>query len=326
MKISVIVPVYNVEKYLDRCVSSIVNQTYKNLEIILIDDGSADTSPALCDNWAHHDDRIRVIHKNNGGVSSARNAGLQSATGDFITFVDSDDWIELDMIDKLFSLITENNAQISCIGFNSVSSYDIDNGVNDASCDDGIEILNYVGMIKHLTDRCCYLCGKLYCKYLFDNLPNLPDNLSVSEDAMLNCYVFKNAEKMVVSNLKKYNYFRHCESVLSGCITYKMIDDSRNAYKIIENGIERSSSAFPYHVFNRMCNNLFLLNSIIRNNKCLDRYNEIKKDIINAKEYAFNSKYSDVFKLKHRIGIVLLMISPKLYNLSILVRKRIRGY
>jgi len=92
--ISVIVPVYIVEPYLDRCVQSIVNQTYKNLEIILVDDGSPDNSPAMCDAWAEKDSRIRVIHKENGGVSSARNAGLDMATGSYITFVDADDWLE----------------------------------------------------------------------------------------------------------------------------------------------------------------------------------------------------------------------------------------
>lgn len=90
-KVSVIVPVYKVEKYLDRCVQSIVDQTYKNLEILLVDDGSPDSCPARCDAWAVKDDRILVIHKDNGGLSSARNAGLDIAKGTFVTFVDSDD-------------------------------------------------------------------------------------------------------------------------------------------------------------------------------------------------------------------------------------------
>ena len=88
--ISVIIPVYKVEKYLDRCLESIVNQTYKNLEIILVDDGSPDNCPAMCDAWIEKDERIRVIHKENSGVSSARNKGIDVATGDYIGFVDSD--------------------------------------------------------------------------------------------------------------------------------------------------------------------------------------------------------------------------------------------
>lgn len=103
--VSVVVPIYNVEKYLERCVNSILNQTYKNLEVILVDDGSPDNSPALCDKFAEEDSRVKVIHKENGGLSSARNAGINSATGKYIGFVDSDDDIELDMYEKMLNVI-----------------------------------------------------------------------------------------------------------------------------------------------------------------------------------------------------------------------------
>ena len=99
-KISVIVPIYKVEKYLARCVDSIINQTYKNLEIILVDDGSPDGCGAMCDEYAKKDERIKVIHKENGGLSSARNAGLDIATGDYIAFVDSDDRLSSDAYEK----------------------------------------------------------------------------------------------------------------------------------------------------------------------------------------------------------------------------------
>ena len=100
-KISIIVPVYKVEAYLDECISSLVNQTYFNLEIILIDDGSPDNCPLICDGWAERDSRIKVIHKKNEGQSKARNVGLNIATGDYIGFVDSDDWIAPEMYEKL---------------------------------------------------------------------------------------------------------------------------------------------------------------------------------------------------------------------------------
>lgn len=113
-KISVIVPVYNVEKYLVRCVDSIVNQTYENLEIILVDDGSPDASGSICDSFT--DPRIRVIHKENGGLSSARNAGLDIATGDYIGFIDSDDWIAPDMYETMLRMAKEAQAGIVCVG------------------------------------------------------------------------------------------------------------------------------------------------------------------------------------------------------------------
>ena len=100
-KISVIVPVYKVEPYLRKCLDSIVGQTHRNLEIILVDDGSPDNCGAICDEYAARDERIKVIHKENGGVASARNAGLAVASGDYIGWVDSDDWIETDMMSQL---------------------------------------------------------------------------------------------------------------------------------------------------------------------------------------------------------------------------------
>lgn len=111
--ISVIVPVYKVEDYLYRCVESIVNQSYKNLEIILVDDGSPDKCPQMCDEWIKKDSRIKVIHKDNGGLSDARNAGLDIASGEYISFVDSDDWISKNYIEKLYHSIIANNADIS---------------------------------------------------------------------------------------------------------------------------------------------------------------------------------------------------------------------
>lgn len=114
--ISVVVPVYNVEKYLRQCIDSILSQTYMNLEIILVDDGSRDSSGSICDEYAKIDNRIVVLHKPNGGLSSARNAGIDIAKGEYIGFVDSDDWIEHDMYERLFDSICESGADIAVCG------------------------------------------------------------------------------------------------------------------------------------------------------------------------------------------------------------------
>lgn len=114
--ISVIVPVYKVEKYLERCVSSIASQTYRELEIILVDDGSPDRCPAICDAWADRDSRIRVIHKPNGGLSDARNAGMEAATGELMGFIDSDDWIEPRMYELLVCQMQEMQADLAACG------------------------------------------------------------------------------------------------------------------------------------------------------------------------------------------------------------------
>lgn len=115
--ISVVVPVYNVEKYLDRCVKSICSQTYKSLEIILVDDGSADRSGLLCDHYSAHDERIKVIHKTNGGLSDARNAGKAVASGKYICFIDADDWIENSILEQAYNALSENNCNLAIWSF-----------------------------------------------------------------------------------------------------------------------------------------------------------------------------------------------------------------
>lgn len=115
--VTVVLPIYNVEKYLNRCIESVVSQTYQNLEIILVDDGSPDNCPAICDHWAGRDKRIRVIHKQNAGLGMARNSGIEMATGDCICFFDSDDYIEPDLVEKCVKAMQETKAQIVVYGY-----------------------------------------------------------------------------------------------------------------------------------------------------------------------------------------------------------------
>ncbi len=119
--VSIVVPVYNVEKYLDRCLNSIVSQTYRNLEILLVDDGSPDHCPALCEEWAKKDLRIRVIHKKNAGLGMARNTGMELATGDYLCFVDSDDYIAPDMVEKALAMAERTEAEIVIFGLHKVN-------------------------------------------------------------------------------------------------------------------------------------------------------------------------------------------------------------
>ena len=182
-KISVIVPVYKVEKYLDRCVESIVNQTYKNLEIILVDDGSPDNCPAICDAWANKDERIKVIHKENGGVSSARNRGIDAATGDYIGFVDSDDWIEPDMYELLADNAKKYDADISRCG------YFVDWPDHIAQVGNG-GILLYEDIERRCEMLRSYhlvsaLWNKIYRRELFEE-ERLDESLRITEDWQIN--------------------------------------------------------------------------------------------------------------------------------------------
>ena len=115
--ISVIVPIYNVEKYIDTCLKSITKQTYKNIEIILVDDGSTDLSAKLCDEWKKKDKRVKVIHQENKGVAQARNIGIDCATGKYISFIDPDDYIDYQMLEKLYDTLEKTNSQISICKF-----------------------------------------------------------------------------------------------------------------------------------------------------------------------------------------------------------------
>jgi glycosyltransferase involved in cell wall biosynthesis len=124
VKVSIIVPIYNVEKYLDRCMQSLLNQTLKEIEIILVDDGSPDSCPAMCDEYAKRDIRIKVIHKLNGGLGFARNSGLEIATGEFVAFVDSDDYVDLDMYETLYVQAKQLDLDTLFCGFNNVDSID----------------------------------------------------------------------------------------------------------------------------------------------------------------------------------------------------------
>ena len=123
IKISIVIPVYNVELYLDECINSVVNQTYKNIEIILVDDGSTDQCPVKCDEWSKKDNRIKVIHKKNAGLGEARNSGMDIATGDYICFVDSDDYIEIDTIEKIYNILKNFDYDIIHYGFKYVDNY-----------------------------------------------------------------------------------------------------------------------------------------------------------------------------------------------------------
>ncbi|MBQ7776475.1 MAG: glycosyltransferase family 2 protein [Lachnospiraceae bacterium] len=169
--ISVVIPVYNIEKYLERCVYSVREQTYKNLEIILVDDGSTDASGALCDRLATEDARISVFHKENGGSSSARNLGISKAQGEFIGFVDSDDYIEPDMYELLYKATWEFDADIAQIGRDEI---DEEGNALPNICEPPkqVEFIESEAFLKELLMHRgdCSFCTKLVRKSLFENM------------------------------------------------------------------------------------------------------------------------------------------------------------
>lgn len=184
-KISVIVPVYKVEPYLDKCISSIVNQTYKNLEIILVDDGSPDNCPAMCDAWAEKDSRIRVLHQRNQGGGAARNAGLDLASGSLIAFVDSDDYIVPDMYAHLYTLLEQSVDIAECSYVEVVG--------DDAVFACGYETHSYTvqeAMEEHIRDRVFrqLIWNKLYRRHVMDGIRFPTDKRLMMNSLLIGCW------------------------------------------------------------------------------------------------------------------------------------------
>ena len=218
--ISVIVPVYNVELYLNRCVESLVRQTYKHLEIILVDDGSPDECPNICDEWRNKDSRIRVIHKTNGGLSSARNAGLAVAKGEYIAFVDSDDWIHAEYIEHLYVAIKKYEVDIAACDIRWVYT---ESQVEEKSksltklysTEEALETL-----INGETFR-AVAWNKLYHKNLL--IGELFEVGRYHEDEFFTYRIMAKADKMVFVNEKLYYYFQREGSIMNS-ISYKHLD------------------------------------------------------------------------------------------------------
>ena len=208
--ISVIIPVYNVESYLKRCVDSVRQQTYIDLEIILVDDGSTDDSGKLCDNLAAEDNRIRVIHKENGGASSARNTGIDNAKGEYIGFVDSDDIVSEDLYMHLFELLRQNDADLSICGY--VERNAIDDKTK--SCFDGPDIdsknircllsNDVYKIVSEYTTKHLVPWNKLYKKELFDGI-RFKTGVH-HEDTLIMPYIAEKCSKIVESETKLYCY------------------------------------------------------------------------------------------------------------------------
>lgn len=212
-KISVIVPVYNSAKYLRKCIESITGQTYRDLEIILIDDGSADNSGAICDEYAAKDERIIVIHQKNMGASIARNKGLDICTGSYIGFVDGDDWIAPDMYEFLHGAILDHNADISICGYYIETEAD---GVCGAENDDGKTTVysSREAIREVIQDKLIYsyFWDKLYRKEMFSELRFRKG--IILEDIATMYKIFMCAGNIVTCNVPKYYYLQRNNSLL----------------------------------------------------------------------------------------------------------------
>lgn len=223
--VSVIIPIYKAEQYLDHCISSVVNQTYSNLEIILVDDGSPDHCPLLCDVWAAKDNRIRVIHQENAGLSAARNAGLDIASGKFVFLLDSDDYIASFAIERLLISINENNADIAICDFSQGDEIDylFENDFHTAP-----EIIsNSTALLRiYANDKKALqygaACFKLYRQELFKEI-SFPVG-KLFEDIYTTHKLIFRAHKIVVVDIPLYYYYQHPSSIMNSAFNIKKLD------------------------------------------------------------------------------------------------------
>ncbi len=222
-KISVIIPVYKVEKYLRRCVDSIINQTYRNLEIILIDDGSNDGCSAICDEYAIQDKRVKTIHKENGGLSSARNAGLENATGEIIALVDSDDYINSNMFSDMMKQFIENDADIVMCDYQYAYSDEADSKSNSSNNNPIVTIIDGKSAQYQANEsyerRVTFTVAwnKLYRKELFDGI-TYPEGRIHEDEARTHRLLYR-AKKIAYIEYPYYYYFQRQDSIVGKKVT-----------------------------------------------------------------------------------------------------------
>lgn len=222
--VSVIVPIYNVEKYLCRCVDSIINQTYKNLEIILVDDGATDSCGRICDEYKKVDQRFKVIHKKNGGLSDARNAGFRESNGQYICFIDSDDYIDPTYVSTLLFIIRTYNCDIAVCSFKC-----FDELINKRDkVKEKVLVLNNVEMISRMYKSETFVetvvaWNKLYKRNIFDGIEYPVGR--IHEDEAITCELLYKANRIGITNEQLYFYTLRENSITSSSVNRKKLDD-----------------------------------------------------------------------------------------------------
>lgn len=313
-KVSVIVPVYNVEKYLDKCIKSIINQSYKDIEIILVDDGSTDSSPKICDDYAKNDKRIKVIHKENGGLSSARNAGIEIASGDLLSFIDSDDSIEPDLYEKVFSYYNDNDIVVFGI------ERDYPNGKIIKTGFDKVEEIDNITALIYLNNNDAVdlsSCNKIFNKKLFDNV-RFPINKKC-EDYYIMYRIFDAAQSVLLIPFIGYHYFQREGSISRSVVNLDYIYASQSQ---IDYFTEKHSDYLYIARSNFAIANMNLYVFIVRNRL---KESKIKKQLLsNSRKYIKDVVKNHYLKRTRKIKLLSFVFCPHLY--SILVKlKNMRG-
>jgi len=310
-KISVIVPIYNAEKYMDKCIASVLNQTHKNLELLLINDGSADNSQARCLEYADKDSRVRVINQDNAGPAKARNRGINEATGEFLFFVDSDDWVEQNAIEKMLEVIDDKIDIVQC---RSRKMYDDGHEDTDIWKESTLRMNSYDAMKDYLWSDYPIIrfavWGKLIRKSITEGL-TFPD-IKHGEDVVFNAYLIDKAAEIIYIPDILYNFAVRENSISHTMILEERIKDSlirdENITKLI----------FSKKVYKPFYNRVYWGRIMNIFNRSCQAYKYDRKD--------WKSKVRDLYKyfrqietlniglsVKQRIIVTFYRIAPNVY-------------
>ena len=306
--VSIIVPIYNTEKYLRRCIESIIGQTLDNIEIILVDDGSNDGSSSICDEYYHKDKRIKVIHKENGGVSSARNKGIEVSTGRYIGFIDSDDWAESNMFEVLYKQAIKYDCDISVCGvYESEYEKDLCSEVfvynKEDFCSEMFSGESFEG----------YTPNKLFKRSIIKNI-RFREDIDILED-LLFIYEILNSNnnmKMVYNTKKLYHYIKWNGSALHQEFTKKSYS-SIEAFRYMYEDSLINYPAISNHIFNRYINqNVSEANRFVKANCKEEEYLLTLRD--NIKSNYENIKKNCNLSIKRKFTIWLINKNLDLYS------------
>lgn len=307
--VSIIVPIYNVEPYLRQCVDSILGQTFRDFELILVDDGSPDGCPAICDEYAEKDPRVRVIHKENGGLSSARNAGLDIAQGEYIAFVDSDDWVQPGYLERLLDAIQNNGADMAMCGVEKfwpeesrAEQFPLSN-----------QILAYGESVSLLVSSAWYHAvawNKLYSKRLFDKL-RFPDGYLHEDEAIFHHIIHQCNQVAMIEDVL-YHYRQTAGSIMHQVYRIQRSDKltamaDRIAFAYKENWADVYSFTSAKYV-EMFFDYYFRFPRTEENKKYFCR---MEKSLRFALPYILRCKE---VSLAHKIYLSMIRINPKIYS------------
>ncbi len=307
--LSVIVPIYKVEKYLNRCISSILSQDFSDFELILVDDGSPDKCGIICDEYALRDSRIKVIHKKNGGLSSARNAGIDIARGKYITFIDSDDYIHPNMFLAMISKMVEFDSDVSISSFIRTTKDDefkeLKNEYFPISSKDSIK-----AMCQNISFITAW--GKIYKTELFENI-RYPDG-KYHEDEFTTYKLFYKSQKIIYTNDKLYCYYINEGSIIQGHFSEKHLD-SLDAFSERIDFFETKNEAELVSISkNVLISRIMYCHQCIMREKTIKNKSELTKKALSYLDKSQKNDYLRPLPARQKIWAMLFFISPSLYS------------